>query len=503
MKEQGSITVFSALCLMLTASFLFALLESARVCGLDAYAGMKAELGLESVCAEYQPQLWEDYHLLYLDGAYGKEAFSIENVTKTLMQRVNENFDTGWRDGILKSTDLFQMELVNVSPQMYQLATDYQGTAFLKHVSAYMKDNITYEMAEKICEKYRQGKELEESGGTEHSVEEANQAIRDAKEKQREEAAQREEQPIDRTISIDQSEKEEVQENPLEVVLELKRNAVLGMVVNDVATVSTSKTDLSGGLEERECQQGNSAGESQISWYEKILTLEYADQYFSDFTQSVENHAFSYELEYLICGKEEDKANLEGIVNRLLFLREAANVTHIIADREKINEALMIASTLAGFTGNPAIIKVVQIGIVAAWAYLESIQDVRALLQGDKIALIKNREQWTINIGNLLESFQTTSKAKNCSNGFSYQEYLKQFLFVMKASTLAYRMMDIMEQNIKMVTGNENFKMNHMIGKLLYQFEYESSPLFSRLSVIGRLKANRLIFTKESKFTYF
>ncbi len=43
-----------------------------------------------------------------------------------------------------------------------------------------------------------------------------------------------------------------------------------------------------------------------------------------------------------------------------------------------------IAAALAGFTGNPAIIKTVQIAVVGAWAYIESIQDIRALLMGGK-----------------------------------------------------------------------------------------------------------------------
>ena len=66
-----------------------------------------------------------------------------------------------------------------------------------------------------------------------------------------------------------------------------------------------------------------------------------------------------------------------------------------------------IAAALAGFTGNPAIIKTVQIAVVGAWAYIESIQDIRALLMEGKIALVKSKEQWTTDLAHLLQSFQS------------------------------------------------------------------------------------------------
>ena len=49
----------------------------------------------------------------------------------------------------------------------------------------------------------------------------------------------------------------------------------------------------------------------------------------------------------------------------------------------------MIATSLAGFSGNPAVVKIVQIGVVAAWAYVESILDLRTLLSGGKFHSLK------------------------------------------------------------------------------------------------------------------
>ena len=85
MRKRASITVFSALAFALVASFLMALLEAGRVYQIQTYADMKSTLALESVCAEYQPMLWEEFHLLGLDGAYGGDTFSMDYVTLSIM----------------------------------------------------------------------------------------------------------------------------------------------------------------------------------------------------------------------------------------------------------------------------------------------------------------------------------------------------------------------------------------------------------------------------------
>ena len=44
--------------------------------------------------------------------------------------------------------------------------------------------------------------------------------------------------------------------------------------------------------------------EIQVSdWYDRILALEYMDQYFGDYLGESEDHALAYELEYVLAGK--------------------------------------------------------------------------------------------------------------------------------------------------------------------------------------------------------
>lgn len=505
MKLKGSMTVFAALSMLLVASFLFALLEGARVQGLNACADLISEVGINSVFAEYQRPFWEDYHLLFLDGAYGGERFSVEKINSVLCQRISENLE--WKES--SGVSMYHLSLQNAEILEYQLAADGEGSVFLECVASYMKNHLTREAAEEIYKKYRDCEAVEQSDKGEYSVEEADLAIKEQKKAQEQEAEEAVEEDASETEESggdlplnSQAAEEKPQQNPLEIVLKLKENAVLGMVAGDVSALSEKGIDLQESMLKRDLEKGTQTVAKGINWYERILVSEYIEKYFSNYRNPKEKSALSYELEYLLCGEDTDKSNLEGVINRLLWLREIANVTYIVKDRTKLNEAGILAELLAGFTGNPLIIKVVQCGIVAAWAYVESLLDVRALLRGDKIALIKNHTQWTTDTEHLVEALGNDAKAKNCENGLAYEDYLKQFLFAMETKKLAYRMMDIMEQSARTIPGYEQIRMDHMVCGFSCSVEYQAAPLFGSLSIIGRGLPERLQFQKTKSFHY-
>ena len=140
--RKGSITPFCALSLMLVASLLFALLESARFCGLERYAEMKADTAIDSVCAEYQPYLWQQYGLLFLDGAYGTEQFSMGYVIEQLGRYMELNCEvTDWLDNWM-GVDLFRMKKGETLLEGYALATDDNGDLFLHYVAQREKENL-------------------------------------------------------------------------------------------------------------------------------------------------------------------------------------------------------------------------------------------------------------------------------------------------------------------------------------------------------------------------
>ena len=256
-------------------------------------------------------------------------------------------------------------------------------------------------------------------------------------------------------------------------------------------------------LQKRVLQSGTNTQIPEVEWYDRILVLEYADNFFSDYSAPQNDRALAYELEYVVCGKASDRENLEAVVERLLLAREAANVIHIMLNQEKrlvISEA---AVALAGATANPAVVKVVEYGLIGAWAYAESILDIRALLCGDRIALIKNEEQWTSSLMNLSQILEGSLCASDCEGGWSYQDYLKGFLLTMTERNLAYRMMDVMEQNIRRTYAYRNCRMDHMLSAASYMITYEADSLFWNFSILPHNDIGSLQYQMMQSFSYY
>lgn len=481
MKARGSMTVFAALVFMLVASLLFALLEAARVSMLKAYADMTSELALESVFAEYQPKLWEDYHLLCLDGAYGGTAFSEEYVRSVLDARIRLNLD-------MQGDGSRIMELTHVSslPEEYQLLTDGDGRVFLHCISDSMQEKLPLMAAQSLYERYAGGQAVGEDRKVEESLWNAKQALEEARE---------EVQVQKRSIAQP--------ENPIDTVLACKQNLVLGMVVEDADSLSTQKMETEDCLQNRSMQSGTRTQIPEVGWYDRILVMEYAVTSFSDYSNPKEERALAYELEYVVCGKASDRENLEAVVERLLLAREAANVIHIMLNQEKRLAVSEAAAALAGATVNPAIIKAVEYGLIGAWAYAESILDIRALFCGDRIALIKSEDEWTSSFTNLSQILEGSLRASDCEGGWSYQDYLKSFLFVMAEKPFAYRMMDVMEQNINRIYAYRNCRMDHMVSAVSYKVSYEAEPLFWDFSILPHNAIGRLQYQTMQSFSYY
>ena len=489
MKARGSMTVFAALIFMLAASMLFALLEGARAVSLRLYADMTSELAVESVFAEYQPLLWQGYHPLCLDGAYGTDTFSEQYAQRALMSRVSKNLENkGGANSLLK------LSCNAAAVHEYQLLTDGEGAVFLHYAASNMKKNFPLLAAQHLYEQYISNQAVVPEVREDDPVESARQALADQKQEEKE--------------TRPKAVAEKGEENVLDLVAAHKRGFLLGMVLQEADDLSGRRIGNGESLEHRVLLRGTCTKIPQVSWYDKILALEYADKYLSDYGAAAQDRALTqdralvYELEYVVGGKESDKENLEAVVGRLLLTREAANVVHIMMDGRKRLEVSEMAMMLAGVTANAAVIKAVEYGLIGAWAYVESVLDVRALLHGDKISFIKGQNQWTSSLMSLSTVLDGSLRAKNCEGGLSYQSYLKGLLFLMQEKQLAYRIMDVMEQTLRKTELYRNCRMDAMICAADYALSYEADTLFWKFSVIGQEDIGRLVYRNEKAFSY-
>ena len=275
------------------------------------------------------------------------------------------------------------------------------------------------------------------------------------------------------------------------------------MILGEEAYISDKFSKPEIYMADREKKEGTIYYTGDSDWYQKILVLEYLDKYFSSYTEERDGHYLDYEMEYVLAGKDVEWRNLESVFQKLLLVREVANITYLLKNPERMQQAENLARGIALLVGeNPAVIKGIQIGVVAAWAYAESILDVRALVSGEVIPILKTDENWTLDILDVIGVFELNKKAKLCKEGMDYREYIKLLLVTENNETIAYRMMEVMEMSLQKVPDYKNCKMNQMYLAVQYKFHFESNSIFSSLITIGTPMKKGVHFWKEEVRSY-
>lgn len=102
------------------------------------------------------------------------------------------------------------------------------------------------------------------------------------------------------------------------------------------------------------------------------------------------------EVEYLIAGRDNDYDNLQAVVNRIVLHRMPVNMAVLLTDPEKMAEIDSIALTLSlapGITYGAA-----KYLLVACLSYAETLVEIRSLLAGHKIPLVKTGAEWTVDL---------------------------------------------------------------------------------------------------------
>ena len=105
------------------------------------------------------------------------------------------------------------------------------------------------------------------------------------------------------------------------------------------------------------------------------------------------NEAYRAEQEYILLGNPDLKADVEGVKTRIFGVRFLLNAIYAYtSDSELRNETLVMATSIAGWTGFG--LPIVQNVLLLAAALTESVLDVNDLVSGKTVALYKNRQVW-------------------------------------------------------------------------------------------------------------
>ena len=196
------------------------------------------------------------------------------------------------------------------------------------------------------------------------------------------------------------------------------------------------------------------------------------------------DHRLDYEIEYLIGGKTKDKANLKYVADQMFLMRFLTNYTFALNDPEIKSQADTMALALAGLFGMPEGMKEVSMLLIASLSCGESLLEVRALFSGEKVALVKTRDNWNLTFFNAVTKIRDRSEIIKVKKGANYQQYLVLLLIVRSAGRkLLYRMMDIMQCNVSLE--EPEFLMKECIFSFSWTGDHSWTPFYRKLIAFG------------------
>lgn len=127
------------------------------------------------------------------------------------------------------------------------------------------------------------------------------------------------------------------------------------------------------------------------------------------------------------------------------------------------------ADLISAAVGLPEISVLLQVLFVVIWASTEAVWDVGQLLDGGEIPLIKSERQWHYD----LDISKNNVEEEN-SGGLKYEDYLRIFLAFQDKKITTYRLMDVMEMDIRLTPGNDNFRMDGCVDSVTVCIDLES-----------------------------
>ena len=159
------------------------------------------------------------------------------------------------------------------------------------------------------------------------------------------------------------------------------------------------------------------------------------------------DHFFSGEVEYILCGQLSDEQNKRRTDLALEALRAGLNLTHIYSDPEKVQAITAAAEVI---TPGPAA-AVTQIGIAAAWAAAEAVNDVKLLHKGRRVPLAKSSASWAIDLDAILEGYSGEDGCiyPEVDTGRTYDDYLRVLLYAKDESMKTARILDLIQINMR------------------------------------------------------
>lgn len=474
MDNKGQITVF--LCLLMTSMLLIGLtaLELVRLHVGRAKVAEAARGAASDVEAAYCTELFEKYHLLAIDKNFGGQG---EGKIEQLAQDYLEYTLTNDQED--------SMEVSSVAVTDYCGLLDDDCENMKKQVEEYMEISLAADEIEKLAgdessdtadgndnsDKSKTADLDKETSNSENSILDYGNGSPDSSEDE------------DNEASNEDAEKDWSGEDPRDTLKRMTEVGLLRLVTPDGSCPSKDTIELDNlpsknkvakssndedydlieegvldNIDVLKKQLGTTETDSEGLIKENLYGIKYALKCFSKYTDGETENPLQCEVEYIIAGYDNDYDNLQSVVNRIMIHRFPLNYASISKNEEKVAEVEVIAAVVALLTGvDSSEIKQLLLG---TWAYAETLVDIRILLSGKSVQLVKDSENWVTDIDGFAKLALEEDEGYTGADATSYEDYLAIFL-AEKSKDMYFRMADIIQINLSQ--GEESILMSNMI----------------------------------------
>lgn len=447
---KGYLTVYLALSLGILAGFILMLTNHAIQKAGKIRLECAADTSMNAVLSEFSVNLFERYDLLYTDISYLGREPSVSNLEERLRIYLLEN--TGSR-GTGRQSYWGGLNLQKIFVGKIETAAADGGASMRNQAIIYVEDA---------------GSNREESDAADQI--EAVLLLDGCQPMEEWSALMEHIAGMELPVILNQEGRlQEVPlSNPADWVYGLSGNDLLYLGKMNMQAVGSAELSLSQYLSHRELRNTESNGRKYRR--EKQLFLTYLFEKLGYYGAFCEDTLLNCQIEYVAAGQSSDWKNLKMVVERIFRWRFADNAALALSDAGLRKQAQAAAGELHAVQLKEEFKEPTAESMLYACAFLESICDIRILFSGGRVPLQKSEH--SMQIGHLLSGrvYQTGSQG-----GWSYSQYLAAMLLLISDEEWNFRVMDIMEMDIRMLEGNRYFAMDWCVERFEAEISAQNS----------------------------
>lgn len=465
-KEYAYLTVYLSLVFGIVLSLLLALIEGAAIGAARAQSELVADLGLNSVFAEYHREILDQYELFFIDSSYGGENGGIGKVEAHLSEYLGKNMDPDKDMGLFGGITYLKLTNPYLEISEVSYAGDNCGEVWKAQAVAYMKAVYGGDIINSVKE------HLTVVEKNEMNTRDIAAEIKEQKKKFEEALVEKEIVEYD-TETSDGTSYGKVSK----LVDKLIGGGLLKLVMPDGEKVSSAVVNKKDYYSERVNAGTINAGiglhedaESAGGLVNELIYGEYLMKMCGNYRDQKENSLLHYQIEYILYGFSSDASNLSACLATLFAIRSVGNLISIYSSANMKNQAEATAKLICALLLSPELAPLLKEILLGMWALAESAADVKNLLDGGKVPLIKEENQWSLSLlGVLSGDFEGSGKKED---GLSYQAYLRVLLGLMNKQKKVTRSLDVVEMDIRQTDGNKHFRIDRCLDYMKVQFGF-------------------------------